>query len=311
MTNEVKRQHYVPQTYIKHFGVERNGNYFVKAVPKDAAVADKIFESSTGNICLMTDLYTLPGDTEEQRMLIERFYSTNYEEKYNRVHELLLDPDKRETTNDERELIISTVVTMFYRTTKWINMHNEFMNRILERGYDLAKEVGKYSMSFDGTEISFKGKSLKELQSELRTENRPGYVLTQLQVALKLIQHRIHSDGIQIGSLTDDDTEFITSDNPVSFYRDDDQRPMPFDPSNYMELPLDNKHILRLMPNMRGNAQETANMISRVAYSRGMGRLQCMGANFRQLNNAERFLIGSDNGLKLFLEQKDGVPNLD
>ena len=40
--NEIKRQHYVPRTYLKNFATEREGKYFIKALPIANFQADKI-----------------------------------------------------------------------------------------------------------------------------------------------------------------------------------------------------------------------------------------------------------------------------
>ena len=273
----------------------------------DATSPDKIFETSTANVCLQRDLYTLPGDTPEQRMLIEKFYAENYEAHYDRVYQILTDPKKRQLTEEERQLIISIVVTMFYRTTKWINQHNEFIGRVLEQGYQLAQEIGKNYILLDGEKISFEGKTVDQLRKELKTENRPGYVLTQLQLALRLIESRIANDGIQVGKLVDDGVEFITSDNPVSYYRSDDSKPVPFDPNNIMELPLDNKHVLMLMPFAANEDKDIRNYISRVPYSGGICSTQKLTSNHNQFLNSERFLIGTDNALRDYLRTKEAT----
>jgi hypothetical protein len=133
MTNkESRRQHYVPRTYLKHFASERDGKYFIKVLPIANFQVDKIQEISITDACLQKDVYTLPGETLEERMLLEKFYADNYESQYDKIYQLLINSEKVRITDEERELIISTVVTMFYRTTKWINQHNELMNRVFE-----------------------------------------------------------------------------------------------------------------------------------------------------------------------------------
>jgi hypothetical protein len=164
--NEVNRQHYVPRTYLKHFSVNRSGEFFIKALPTSACKEERIIEINISNVCLQKDLYNLPGDTAEKRMLIEKFYSENYEAHYNKIHEILIDPSKKKLSDAERELIISTVVTMFYRTTKWMGLHNEFFNRVLEQAYFLCQQTGKEYFMFGKQKISIAGKSLEQLQKD-------------------------------------------------------------------------------------------------------------------------------------------------
>ncbi len=301
-TIEVKRQHYVPRTYLKHFSTERSGEFFIKALPTTDYIEGRIIELNISNICLQKDLYTLPGDTAEERMLIEKFYSDNYEVHYNKIYEILIDPDKKTLTDEERELIISTVITMFYRTTKWINLHNEFSNRVLEQAYFMCQQTGKDYFMFEKQKISVAGKTLEQLQKENKYENRPAQILTQLQVALRLIKLRTIRDGIYVSKLVDENCEFITSDNPVVYSNINSGHAAPFDPTNILKLPLDNKHMLFLMPY---SDKETKHLILRHNVSGTTCFTEKLTSNYEQFRNSERFLLGSDSSLKGYLATKE------
>lgn len=300
--NEVKRQHYVPRTYLKHFSTGRSEEYFIKALPTADCREEKIIEMNISNVCLQKDLYTMPGDTAEKRMLIEKFYSDNYEAHYNKIYEILIDPSKRKLSDEERELIISTVVTMFYRTTKWVNLQNDFFNRILEQAYFTCQQIGKDYFIFEKKKISIAGKTLEQLQKENKYESRPAQVLTQLQVALQLIKLRTIRDGIYVSKLVDDNCEFITSDNPVTYTNVNGGQIAPFDPSNILKLPLDNKHMLFLMPY---SDKDTKHLLLRHNVSGMMCFTEKLTSNFQQFENSERFMLGSDSSLKGYLATKE------
>ena len=300
--NEVKRQHYVPRTYLKHFSTERTGEFFIKALPTAECKEERIIEMNISNVCLQKDLYTLPGETAEERMLIEKFYSDNYEAHYNKIYEILIDPNKKTLTDEERELIISTVVTMFYRTTKWVNLHNEFFKRVLEQAYFMCQQTGKDYFMFEKQKISIAGKTLEQLQKENKYESRPAQVLTQLQVALRLIKFRTIRDGIYVSKLVDENCEFITSDNPVVYSNINSGHVAPFDPTNVLKLPLDNKHMLFLMPY---SDKETKHLLLRHNVSGTMCFTEKLTSNYEQFRNSERFLLGSDSSLKGYLATKE------
>jgi hypothetical protein len=300
--NEVKRQHYVPRTYLKHFSTERAGELFIKALPTADCKEERIIEMNISNVCLQKDLYTLPRDTAEERMLIEKFYSENYEVHYNKIYEILIDPDKKTLTDEERELIISTVVTMFYRTTKWVNLHNEFFNRVLEQAYFMCQQTGKDYFMFEKQKILIAGKTLEQLQKENKYESRPAQVLTQLQVALRLIKLRTIRDGIYVSKLVDQNCDFITSDNPVVYSNINSGHVAPFDPTNILKLPLDNKHMLFLMPY---SDKETKHLLLRHNVSGTMCFTEKLTSNYEQFRNTERFLLGSESSLKGYLATKE------
>ena len=130
--NEVKRQHYVPRAYLKHFSKERSNEYFINTLPIKDCKESNIGKTNIINVCVEKGLYTLPGNSVQERMFIEQFYSDKIESQYDRIYQILTDPNKKTVTPKERELIISTVVTMLYRTTKWKNTHNDLMMRVFD-----------------------------------------------------------------------------------------------------------------------------------------------------------------------------------
>jgi DnaJ-domain-containing protein 1 len=300
--NEVKRQHYVPRTYLKHFSTERSGEYYINAVPKEDCRVERIIELNISNVCLQKDLYTLPGKTVEDRLLIEKFYSENIEAHYDQIYDILINPAKKSLNDSERELIISTVVIMLYRTTKWISIHNELLDRVLEQSYAMCQQTGNDYFMFEEQKISIVGKTLEQLKKENKDVNRPAQILTQLKVALQLINIRVIKDGIYVSKLIDNNDELITSDNPVVFINIKSGLAAPFDPNNILELPLNNKHILFLMPN---SESETKNLIVRHNISGEMNHLEKLTYNHEQFVNSERFILGTNSSLKGFIKTKD------
>ena len=235
-------------------------------------------------------------------MLLENFYADNYESQYNKIYQLLTDPEKKTVTHDERELIISTVVTMFYRTTKWISQENELMNREFEQLFYLCKQNGKDYFNFDGAKISIAGKTLEQFQKENKNASRPVQVVTQIQVAMELIKIRSFRDGIYVSKLADDDCEFVTSDNPVSCRNLNSADIVPFNPLNILTLPLDSKHELFLIPFAKHVEKYH---IARHNESGRMCFSQKITSNNVQSTNAERFMLGMESGLLSYLKTKE------
>ena len=101
--NLVIRQHFVPRTYLKHFGTKVKKAYMINALPADAVLESSIFEASTKSVAFEKHLYTLPGETIAQKMAVEKFYSDNLERHYNDIYNILVDPRKTDITKEERE----------------------------------------------------------------------------------------------------------------------------------------------------------------------------------------------------------------
>jgi hypothetical protein len=299
---EVKRQHYVPRTYLKQFSFQKGDENYISVLPKSKCEVDNIYQTNIINVCLQTDFYTLPGDTAEERMLIEKFYSENYESQYYHIYQLLTDPKKTILNDVERELIISTIVTMFYRTSKWVSVFNSGIKRVYEQMYYLCNQTGKDFFNFDGKKISIKDKTLDEIFKEHKLNIQPYQVLSQLQLALKLIKLRTEKDGIYVIKLEEDDCEFITSDNPVGYYNIDDKHIMPFDPTNVLKLPIDKKHIVYLMPYSNN---QTKYQIARNNQAGSFCYSEALTSNYEQFRNSERFILGDESSLKIYLATKE------
>ena len=301
MPNETTRQHYVPRTYLRKFATERNGNHFLFALPIANPQVESIHEVSIGNACTQKDLYTLPGNTNEERMLLERFYSENYESNYTQIYDILTNPAKSEISKEEREFIISTVVTMMFRTTRLLNDHNRFIDRTLEYAYQLCQQTKSGYFMFEEERISIVGKTLAQLQQEIKESSRPGQVIIQLQTALRLIEIRQCRDGIMVSKLSEDNKEFITSDNPVYFTIPGGETSSSFDPENVLSLPLDSCHKVFLMPN---SDAESINRIVRRNSLGTMGFVEKLTSNHSQSKLAERFIYGSRQELEKYIEEK-------
>ncbi|SHH16271.1 DUF4238 domain-containing protein [Flavobacterium johnsoniae] len=301
MAELVKRQHYVPRTYLKHFSEQSGDKYFIHALPSEATGADKIFISNIANVAFERHLYTLPGETIEQQMAVEKLYSEELEVHYDSIYEILTDPDKTEISPKERELIISTVVTMYYRTTKWVNASRKLMERVFAGAYQLCEQKGVDYFSFENEKFSIAGKNLEEFTKEFNKERQPGMILIQLETAFKLIALRILNDSICVNKIEGENLEFVTSDNPVVAKNNTPERFAPFDPANTLELPLDSKHKLVLIPEC---PQELRNRIFRRTSTAHFSEVEKLTTNYSQMQNSEKHIFGSKKALESYLATK-------
>lgn len=301
MADLVKRQHYVPRTYLKHFGFLNGEENYINVLPNIENENEKIFETNIKNVALEKNLYTLPGETIEQKMAIEKFYADELEQHYDKIYEILINPNRIEITSEERNLIISTVVTMYYRTTKWVNLSRNLMSRVFTQMYELCEQTGKDYFNYEGEKISIAGKSLEEFTKEFNDERQPGMILIQLETAFKLIALRSKFDAIVVSKLNNENCEYVTSDNPVIASNPNTERVIPFNHENLLYLPLDSKHMLMLIPEVeKGNE----NKIFRKTYEDIRSKSSRITSNYQQMANSERFVFGSKSSLELYLKTK-------
>lgn len=298
-----EKQHFVPRAYLKYFSDKKgSGHYNIMALPINNLVSEAIIERNTKSICYEKNLYTLPGSTNEEKMLLETFYSEEFENKYEQVYTMLTDPVKDKLSNQERKLVISTVATMFYRVPVWQKQHTEVMKRVFAMCIEATKQTGQKETKIEGDVYIIDGKTVDQLIAEYIANNKSNQVISQLNIALKLVSIRLERDNIYVFKLEDGDQEFITSDNPVILQNLNNQPIMPFDPSNIMKLPLDNKHYLMLMPN---NDKSNLNRITRHNAQGGFSRREELISNTEQLQGADQYILGSTSSLNRFLNIKD------
>lgn len=298
-----ERQHFVPRAYLKYFAEKKgSGHYNIKALPTNNLIPEAVIERNTKSICYEKNLYTLPGCTNEEKMLLETFYSEEFENKYEQVYTMLTDPAKTELTDQERELVISTVATMFYRVPVWQKQHTEVMKRVLEMCIQATKQTGQKETKIEGDTYIIEYKTVDQLIKEYISNNKSHQVISQLNIALKLVVARLKSDNVYIFKLEDGEQEFITSDNPVILQHPSNEQIFPFDPSNIMKLPLDTKHYLMLMPN---NDKSKLNRIVRHNASGGFSRREELISNTEQLQGANEYILGSISSLTRYLNIKE------
>lgn len=297
----VKRQHFVPRTYLKHFGVsEDSKEYFVHVLPSSSKNKEEISSKNIKNVAMEKHLYTLPGETIAEKMAIEKFYHNEFENHYDSIYQMLTNPEINEVNEKEKELIISTVVTMYYRTTKLLNGKKDFMRQTFDQLFNLCQQTGKDYFIFDGVKMSIAGKTLDEFTNEFNKKNQARMILTQLMVAFRLIEIRLN-DSICVVRIDDEDMEFVTSDNPVTASNIGNNHITPFDPSNVLSLPLDSKHILKLIPK---SSEGLDNRIYRRVLKSPLSGFEKLTSNYSQMQNSERFMFGSKSALESYLATK-------
>jgi len=297
---EVTRQHFVPRTYLKHFGQTEKGQDKIHRILRDDSNPANVRQVSVAHACFQNDLYTLEGETAEERMALEDFYRVSVEDEFDELRQLLLDDKQQAASEELRSRVIHTVSTMLMRTTKLMALSNATVGRALEQVLALCVQTGKEAFEFDGEIHSIKGKSLEELRREFRIKSQPGQVLQQLELALRLGQAKQNDFGICIVTIDEHAGEYITSDHPVIIWSLD-RHNVAFNPDATLKLALGPKQMLHLMPTELDILKQR---ITRWNFSGERAKLERISTNIIQHNNAERWLLGSEGGLQQHVNER-------
>jgi hypothetical protein len=121
--------------------------------------------------------------------------------------------------------------------------------------------------------------------------------LNAIQRIFELTRMRVINDVVTVVKTED---LLLTSDNPISFRGENvNVRPIPIDPDNTLSLPIDDCHLLQLRP-WGDKLDNNLTMLGRMSESSIVSEIVAETNNQFQYNQAERFLLGTENGIRGF-----------
>jgi hypothetical protein len=289
----VEHQHYIPRSYIKNFASKQGDKYFVEALHKKT---NKIIPSlSTKDICVSTNLYTMQ-ETQGDKFAIEKFYAQNVDSVYPEVYDLLINPEVKFITLDERRKIIFTTMSLYFRTPKFLNAHNTLIDNVFD---DIAKYVdpktGIVNCTFENEKIKFHISEIDNIKKEQRIKNKQAFLATHLELWHNFVEFKLN-DGISVFQV-EGDIDLITSDNPVVIRSIEENKFNIFDPNNIIQLPLDRRHFLTIFPKTELSVQSQIFRGKRDQYF-------SLTSNLSVDRNCEEWIFGFSNTIVKHLDDQ-------
>lgn len=286
--SEPKKHHFIPKTYLKNFANRKNDEYYVNVLKKGQP-CDKIFESNINEICAENHL-SKPDGNHKSKQKLEDIYTDIFENHYDKLFLVLTDDKVLEITDELKKSVVSAVVTMFYKTKKWSDLLAFHADGNINKMDQLRNQfkVDHYFNS-NGTQVNFQNKTLEELEISHKNITRIPLIITQLKVALKLIEAK-QFDCINVYKIADD-SEFITSDNPVLAINMHKMNTLHFDIENAYYMPISNKYLIAIFPKEELPSQ---NKIIRLMINKEWVE----SFNTMQLFQSDKCIIGSVEAIK-------------
>jgi hypothetical protein len=285
-----QHQHFIPKTYLNKFASRVDGDtHFLSALNINTA---EVKEISARNLCVESDLYTLKKLGADEKYKIEDFFRTEIENDYNYIYNILTNDEIGFITPDQRIKIIKTLLSLYFRTPKILN---EFVDTSIQFLKEL-KSKNKGVFQFMGIRIDLENDSLNDIKKEIRENSREDFVRTNLMLLTKLMKQRSF-DGIVVIKLIGDQ-EFITSDNPVTITTVGGELLNWFSLKNSIYVPISPKYCVFIAPTSEG-------AIVNKIYRNHDNFIQHIILNDSTNNNAERWSMGTEKGIKRFLEENE------
>lgn len=269
----VKKQHYVPQSYLRNFGFirkEKSKNIWYTHVKFEKT---DIQPTNIENLCNERFLYDVENFELPEKQIIEKFYAKNIDSYFPLITNFCNNPKQQTLSSEMREIMVTCCLSLIFRHPNFINSNPKFF----------------------GEDIIIEKKEKKINYSKIKR------VSAHMQNFKKIVDAKMN-DGIAV-SICDHQIEFITNDNPVVITNGNKVTSKTsyldsiFDPSNMIYLPLTPKICLTFTPTVEADLQGTFQRTL-------MSTDQTFYINQKIEEQSKRALIGTQQGLKYFFKKK-------
>lgn len=298
-SNKPDHQHFIPRSYLRNFAQSKKDKKFVE-------VADIVFKNislaSTKNICVKKGLYTLK-DMQDEAYALEKYYAEHVDSIYPEVYNLLIDKNTTIISNRQKHKIINTILSLYFRTPKFLHAHNKFTAKAIDRLIDYyPDEEENIKINYLGQKLEFLRSETEEIKRKIFEQNREEFLLTHFDAWHQFVSFKYQS-AISVFEIKGD-IELITSDNPVDIHSGVQNSFYLFDPTNVIQIPLDRRHYLFIYPNTE---KGQSNKIFREVRDKTFALV----LNHSIHKNAEMWIIGYPNTVEKHIkdQKKYNEPN--
>lgn len=242
-----KRQHFIPKSYLRQFSDVEGEKAFVEAFNVNTKELKHPF--SIQDLCVSKNIYTLPNVYEKDKYFLENFYASNVDGIYPEVYKLLTDPKVIKITEDQRQKILYTTLSLYFRTSRFLNERNEELDSMMDRMSEMGKEHedAKLFMQFGGRRYEFSKIEINDVKEKIRLQNKSDFIFKHFEDWQKFVKHKNNSQ-ITVSRILGE-VDLISCDNPVRIDNHREHAYNIFNPDNSIQLPLDQKHLLWISPN--------------------------------------------------------------
>ena len=274
---------------MKNFSQENEGKFFVEAKMKED-VLSKERPISIRDICVNKDLYTIPFVTGDDKYKIERYYSSEIESIYPEVYKKLINPKVIDITIAEKREIILTTMSLFFRTPKFLNFGIDKINKIFQYAVlNHSDKNGFVKFNHKAIKLDFHLDEIENERQRFKLNFKLEFLKNHLKDLHDFVEFKINAD-ISVFHLYENDVDLISSDNPVTMHSIIGNEFKVFDPTNIIQLPLDNKHFLLIFQNEKN---ESVNKILRGERDKWFA----ITSNLEVDRKSEQWIFGKPNSI--------------
>lgn len=288
-----RNHHFVPQGYLKRFVLPDKTVHYAWKETKF------ISDTSAKKLCSEVDGYKLFSVPPEEALALDISYKKLWEDHYNEVHSALINDDVVVIDDRLRQLIIGTVCSLHFRSQRLKNSINSFKRRSIESMVTMRRRDGTQPEGFvlDGRTFLLEGKTADELWAEYQTPTADdGILMTYFALGVKLQELRSR-DAISV-TCVHGTSGFLASDNPVRIHSSSAGIVAPFNNTDLLSLPINEKYRIELVPGIKA---AEPHLIHRTHLFGQEAADEVFDNNSRQFAEADRLILGRRAVLESFL----------
>jgi len=263
----VINQHYIPKSYLKHFGFlvnAKKNKWSLYAMENGGEIERR----TTENICSVDYLYDLPLVEGEERQFLEHAYEAQADRHFTEIKEFITDDSKTELPSEMREKILKSCLSLYYRTPKFIELDQQALEMI--QRLPIAER-----------EHAWKVKKTEILQESIYN--------------FEALYNDKKNCGISVNKSIGK-REFISGDNPVIITNGQRDLSDVLSPENIVHVPITPKYSITILPT---NETTLNNTFLRYLYDDE----SVMYRNYDIERLHQKYLLGSQNALQAYLNE--------
>lgn len=291
-------QHYVPKVYLRNFAQKKGSEYYVDVLDVDAK---RTFNTNISNICAEKDLYTLEDNNlRRDKLVVEKFYADQIEPLYKKSYDILTNNKISYISDQLRLEILIGIFQLYTRNPQILKLSLKVHTNNIERIYENAKANRENGITYDKIDFSFrewnKKQIIKHIEEKLKKEFKERHLIGTKEVI------KFHQNSKLDVAVIKDDSNFITSDNPLTFQDITTKNNHPLLKSKEFTIPLNPKFALTIL---HDNTKKI-NTIYRHYIPNGS--VSMINSNIEE--QCSRFLIGKNEAFDDYFRLKKTLENI-
>jgi len=287
---ELKNHHYIPKSYLRNFSFQKNKDYYAFV----RYMNEKTYETNIRNICSENYFYSIPGLSANNKNIIEKYYANSIDNLYPEITEIITNDSITQLTVDQRKKILSCSLNLYFRTPKFLKYCSEHIKKLenIFDEYHLGKNE-RYKVNFFDSKIDLRQIDYSKFKSKIGDKSKQLFLIQHIKIFNDFVDYK-HDDGIAVYKI-EDESEFITSDNPIIIRNANGTLDNIFAYDNVIYLPINNKYLITITPKSEASLQNTFLRISADFDF-------VMTINYDIDKNSDKWIIGSENSISSHLD---------